>query len=178
MNFKTLLTLALLAATPASALAGAKWLHVEVLDSEDEVRINLPIAAARLVLSVADQGGAVPTEFDIGDGDIRISDIKRIWKEVRKTPRMEIVEVKEKNATVRVRKTRKFVFVDVKEKGSKTSKKETVHIKFPVDAVDALLSGEGNSLNLADALAVLETKGPSSLVDIRDGSETVRIWID
>ena len=69
-----------------------------------------------------------------------------------------------------------FVFVKVDEKDGD----ENVQIRMPVTVMSALLSGEGEQLDLQAAMASLTSLGGSSgeLVRVEDGGDVVRIWID
>ena len=52
-----------------------------------------------------------------------------------------------------------------------------VRIEVPVTLVDALLSGEGDRLDLQAALAEL-TEERGDIITVRDGETRVRVWID
>ena len=56
-------------------------------------------------------------------------------------------------------------------------KRLSVRVEIPVDVVDALLSGDGDRLNLVGALERLKERR-GDLVRIIDGDERVHIWID
>ncbi len=44
--------------------------------------------------------------------------------------------------------------------------------------IDALLSGEEGTLNFEAAVEALADEGYGHLVSVRDGDDTVKIWID
>ena len=54
---------------------------------------------------------------------------------------------------------------------------ETVRIRVPIRVVDALFSGEGDELNLRDALEELKDER-GEIVHVEGPDEDVRIWID
>ena len=54
---------------------------------------------------------------------------------------------------------------------------ESVQIEIPVDVVDALLSGDEEEFDLPAALDRLSEKR-GDIVNVADGDETIRIWID
>jgi hypothetical protein len=69
-----------------------------------------------------------------------------------------------------------LIRIEVEELDDETEK-ETVNIKVPISVVDALFSGEGDELNLVDALDKLkELRG--EIVRVEGGDADVRIWID
>jgi hypothetical protein len=51
-------------------------------------------------------------------------------------------------------------------------------MEIPVQVIDVLLEGEGETLNLRAAFAELQKLTGGQIISIRDGSESVRIWIE
>jgi hypothetical protein len=66
-----------------------------------------------------------------------------------------------------------LVQVRVKNTGSR----EEVHVDVPVAVVDALLSGEGESLNVKAGVAALRALR-GDIVRVNDKETSVRVWID
>jgi hypothetical protein len=65
----------------------------------------------------------------------------------------------------------------VKIRVEKPGRQEQVHVDLPVTLVDALLSGEGESVDLKAALAeVRSLRG--DIVRVKDDDSHVRVWID
>jgi hypothetical protein len=54
---------------------------------------------------------------------------------------------------------------------------QKVRLEVPIDLVDALLSGEGESLNLSAAFSRLQTLR-GEILSVEDGPSRVRVWID
>jgi hypothetical protein len=52
-----------------------------------------------------------------------------------------------------------------------------VRVEIPIDVVDALLSGDGEELNVRGAFALLQ-KRRGDIVRVNDVQSTVRVWID
>lgn len=52
-----------------------------------------------------------------------------------------------------------------------------VRVEVPLEVVDALLSGEGEALNIQAALKELQ-KRRGDIVRVNDEKSTVRVWID
>ena len=67
------------------------------------------------------------------------------------------------------------IVIEVEENTDQTDKE--VHVEVPVAVVDALLSGEGERLNLREAVARLKDER-GDIVRVDDGRSQVRIWID
>jgi hypothetical protein len=53
-----------------------------------------------------------------------------------------------------------------------------VNAQIPTPVVDALFSGDENELDIRAAMDALIARGAGDLVTVRDGSTTVRVWID
>ena len=94
-------------------------------------------------------------------------------KELRAVGDTEIVSVEDKDETVKIGRVGDKVRIHVDGRG----KGESVSIEVPTAAVDALLSGEGEELNLRGALQeIRHLRGDVVRVDGDDSK--VRIWID
>jgi hypothetical protein len=95
-----------------------------------------------------------------------------MWGELKKAGDTELVSVEDQDENVRVARRGAVVEVKIDRKG-----KEAVKVEVPVEVVDALLSGEGEELNVRAALAQLQ-KRRGDIVRVNDENSTVRIWID
>jgi hypothetical protein len=173
-------TFAALAALVLAAPLAAQtpWIHVEVDErgrEESRVRVNLPLSLVEVALEAAPEKIAKHSHIhlDHAHGDVDIEDLRRIWRELRRTGDAELFSVEEKNQKVSVRREGDRVLVDVDEHGSG----ETVRIQVPVSVVDALFSAEGEELNVKDAVAELK-KLRGDIVSVDDGESKVRVWID
>lgn len=153
-----------------SATAQAKSLNVHVDEKGgDNVRITVPMSVARAVLSIA---GTANIELE--DEEVKAEDLRLMWSEIKKSRESEIVRVESKDdANVRIAREKGEVRVSVNEKdGAK------VEIRMPEAAIDALLSGTGNQLNLAAAMKEIHESFTGDLVNVVEKDETVRIWVD
>lgn len=174
-----------LGATMALAQAQERWFHVRV-DSNNEkgeiVRVNLPMSVAEAVLP------AVHTR-QLHEGKIKIHghhtedvDLRAILDAVSKSPDNEFVTVQSKEENVRVAKAGEYILVKVTgHKGDKDNgKPEQVDVKVPMSVVKALLTDvdEKDELNVLAALQALKAHGDLDLVTVKDGEETVRVWVD
>jgi len=113
--------------------------------------------------------------IQIDDQDFTVNDLRELWKELRETGDAEFVTVEDHDETVRVfrKGDRIFVQTDTDEGDD-----EMIRIEIPVALVDALLSGKGEELDFDAAVAALEDMDKGDVVLVRDGEDTVRIWID
>lgn len=173
-SIRSLLALGVLAvAIPAGA---SQWLHVSVTKSgsdAESVRVNLPLSVAEAFLPTLENQIGAEIQKGLADQPVAIQDIRNAWKELRKQKSTELVAVDSKEAKVRVSITGNNVVVRSTEDSEKN-----VNVQVPVSVVDALLSGEGNTLELSAALKELMKIRQLDLVKVQDAENSVQIWID
>lgn len=180
MNTKKIVLTAVLAVMVAAVPAAASdmWLHVKVNEAGGDnanVVVNLPLSIVESALPM------IPEE-QIRDGKIVIDDaefdairLRELWAEVQNSPDMTFVTVQSDDANVRVYKENGYLIARTTEGAADGAQ---VHARLPLSVVDALLSGEGNELNIRAALDALIAHGEGELVAVADGETTVRVWID
>jgi hypothetical protein len=164
----------------APILAQTPWVHVEVDEGGDDnthVRVNLPLSVVQVALEAAPEKILENGQIHLHnmDHDLDIEDIRKIWTELREAGDAEFVSIEGDDETVRVRREGDFIRIDVDER--KEGASQQIHIEVPVAVVDALFSGEGESLNLGGALDALSTQR-GDIVRVDDGETKVRVWID
>jgi hypothetical protein len=175
----------LLGATMAMAQAQERWFHVRVDSSEAKgeiVRVNLPMSVAEAVLPAVHARGLNEGKIKIKGHHAEDVDLRAILEAVSKSPDNEFVTVQSKEQNVRVAKSGEYLLIKVldnkhlKDKG----KSEQVDVKVPMSVVKALLTdvNEKDELNVLAALKALKSFGDLDLVTVKDGEETVRVWID
>jgi hypothetical protein len=134
---------------------------------------------------------------------MKLADFRRMWKQLAAVGDAEFVTVESEDENVRVQRNGDvvMVYVDNKHGAHKTAavkanaasekpkaeaeKAETkaaqgpeeVRVEVPVSLVDALLSGEGDEVNIQAAVAELQ-KRRGDIVRVHDSDSNVRIWID
>ena len=190
------LALALVPATGALAQTAAPaWLHVRVEEAAkaSKVHVNLPMSVVEAVLKASPELLEEHGKFKLGDHHgMTLADMRRAWKELAAAGDAELVTVESEDENVRVARKGDVVqvFVDHKpsarkaeagpEKPAKAAKSEgpgEVRIEVPVSLVDAMLSGEGDTVNLEAAVNELK-KRRGDIVRVKDEDSNVRIWID
>ncbi len=202
MRKTTLLTavLALVLIAPAAGFAGEKdkgarepWIHVEVREAgadEAVVNVNVPFSLADAALESFNDQIGTHISFDrhahgehsetvaggdsTGRPDLSVADLRRMWKEMRDAGEAEFVTVKDREESVRISREGDLVLVNVDGKGDG----EKVRIRVPVTVMDALLSGEGDQLNVRAAVNALRDMRKGEVVRVEDGGDLVRVWID
>lgn len=173
-----LVALALLVAMPV--FAQTPWIHVEVDETgEDDtrVRVNLPLSVVQVALEAAPDRIISNGEIHLRhvDTDLDIESLRKMWAELREAGDAEFVTVEEENKTIRVRREGGFIRLTIDDRAD--GEPEQVHVDIPVSVVDALFSGDGETLNIKDALAEL-SKERGDIVRVDNGETRVRIWID
>ena len=171
------LPLLVAAPRPSSSAEGTAWLHVRVEEpgKDSRVHVNLPLPVVEAALKMAPDTVASGGRIHLGAeaGNLKISDLRRLWQELKASGDTEIVSVEEKDERVNVSRKGELVMVRVQKAG----RREAVHVDVPVAMVDALLSGEGDELDIRAGLAELR-KRRGDVVRIDDEDSRVRIWID
>jgi hypothetical protein len=159
------------------AQSGTPWLHVRVEEARKDakVSVNLPLGVVEAALKAAPDQIASHGRLHVGrhDHGLSIAELRRLWKELRATGDSELVSVEDENETVRIARAGDLVQVRV----SKAGGGEEVHVDLPVSLVDALLSGDGESVDLSAAMVEVR-KLRGDIVRVKDDDSHVRIWID
>lgn len=177
---KTMIAVALAALVASgAALLGATendlWLHVKVEENSDtKVTVNLPMSLVGKALPMLPQEHFDGGQMHLDEMDMSISEMRELWQEVQNTPDVTFVTVEEKNEKVRVWKEGGYLLVSVDEGDGG----DDVQVRVPARVVDALLSGEGDELNLIAAMEALVEEGEGQLVTVTGDNENVRIWVD
>jgi len=177
-----LFALALAAPFQVAAQSGAPWIHVQVTEDGEKaesVHVNLPLSLARVALQIAPKEMTQKFTEKMSENEISMADLRLLWNELKRTGDAEFVTVESDDETVKVARDGDRIKVFVQEFGEDQGDeaKETVQVEIPIEVVDALLSGEGEELNLEAAVARLgEQRG--EIVNVKDGESRVRVWID
>jgi hypothetical protein len=184
------LGLAALVALPAArasaqAQAGTPWLHVRVEEARkaSKVHVNLPLSVVEAALKAAPEMIEEHGRIHLGEHhQLKLEDLRQIWKQLAAAGDAELVSVESEDENVQVRRKGDLlqVFVDKKAEAGKDGQEkgaEQVRVEVPVSLVDALLSGEGDEVNIQAAVAELQ-KRRGDIVTVQDHDSHVRVWID
>jgi hypothetical protein len=164
------------AAQPALAQDTRPWIHVHVEEAKgSKVDVNLPLSLVQIGLKAAPDPVIAHGNIRLGDHDeLSVAEFRKLWAELKKAGDSDLVSVQDENGeTVSVKRAGELVQIRVDNK----AKGEQVRVDVPVTLVDALLSGEGEALNLDAAFAEL-AKRRGDIVSVKDGGDQVRVWID
>ena len=170
------LALALLSLAVAGAQQVEPWIHVRVTepDKDNRVSINLPLSLAQVALEIAPRDVIEKGRLKLSGKDISVADIRRLWAELKASGDAEFVTVEEKDQIVRIARAGDYIRVNVQDQSEEN---ETVQVRMPIAVVDALLSGEGESMDVAAAIAQLKGQR-GEIVTVESSDSQVRIWID
>jgi hypothetical protein len=166
-----------LCAAAGTATADDLWLHVAVDEGPEgaRVRVNLPLSMAETALGMIPEeelrGGKVRFE----DSELTVAELRQLWTELQQSPDATFVEVEETDQRVQVSKSGGYLLVKAFEGGERS---QQVDVRIPAAVVDALLSGDGEELNVAAAVRALASHGAGELVTVADDETKVRVWVD
>lgn len=174
--------LATLGAVSASA-SNEHWIHVRVENGDNDgevVTVNLPLsllsaAAAMIPQEFLDEAHS-EAQLALDDVELSWTDLRNMWDQIRDSPDATYMTLQSEDQNLRVWKEGDFLRVGSNEGGYQSETE--IDVSFPLAVVDALFSGPDNRLDIGAALQALADYGPGNLVSVRDGEQTVRVWVD
>jgi hypothetical protein len=172
-----LLIAAAFALTASPAFAKDLWLHVAVDEGPEgaRVRVNLPLSMAETAIGMIPEQEMRNGRIRIDESDITIAELRQLWGQLESSPDATFVEVEEADERVQVSKSAGYLLVTVQGTGGEA---QQVEARIPAAVVDALLSGEGEELDLIAAVQALAAHGAGELVAVTDDATQVRVWVD
>ncbi len=189
-------TAAVLFMTPFAANAQTntasndRWLHVRVISSDNKgetVRVNVPLELAEKVLPAINKDRLHNGKVTINHSDMEGVDCRALLAALKDTKDGEFVTVQSHDNDVQVAKQNGYMLVHVTEKRwhegkdskeEKMTEKSRVEVKVPMKVVEALFSAGKDELDVLAALRALSSHGDMELVSVKDGNDTVRVWMD
>jgi hypothetical protein len=169
-----------LAAIPALRLlaqpTATPWVHIRVEEpgKPSKVSVNLPLTVVQAALRSAPETVGAHGHIQLGrHHHLSVAELRRLWAELKSAGEADFVTLEEEGHSVRVGRKGDTLEVRVERP---EGDRET-HVQVPVALVDALLSSEGEELNLEAAMAELQ-KRRGEIVQVDDEDSKVRIWID
>ncbi len=179
------LAAALLVSGAAQAQQDAPWLHIRVTEEGENgsrVAVNLPVSLVQVFADIVEKeiqkelsGDGSRIGLDMDSHDIRIADLRRAWTELRDAGDADFVEVEEGEEYVKISRAADKIVIEFDKRDDNSNGR----VEVPVSVVDALLSGEGEQLNIRAALdEMISSADGGEIVFVEDGDTTVRIWIE
>ena len=163
----------------AAAEKGERWLHVRVVSTDsrgETVRVNVPLELAEKVLPAVNHDRLHNGKVRIDSSEMNDVDLRALMEAIRTAREGEYVTVQGDDNDVRVAKEGNHLTIHVLDKSA--SKKSQVEVKVPMKVIDALLSAGKDELDLVAALHALRAQGDTELVSVKDGENTVKVWLD
>ncbi len=171
-------TLAITLTAGQAAAAADLWIHVKVnghKSKEERVSINMPLSMVRNLSGMVSDDDRHHGRVRIHDHDYNVSELRRAWQEIEHGPDANFITVKDPDSDVKIAKRGDYLEMRAVDHNGK---REEVQARVPLPVVSALLSGEGDEINLDAAFQELARHGQGELLTVHSEDETVRIWID
>ena len=161
---------------PATQQEPEPWVHVEVTsDGGTNMNLDLPLAAVTAMLALAPETIVQNGEFQFGSSyQVPVAAIREMWRELRDVGDVEFVTIQHEGQDVRIARAGEIILVNVSDSDGDD---ESVRVEIPVPVVDALLSGNGDTLNIGAAIEELSMLR-GELVRVIESDNNIRIWID
>ena len=174
----TLVASAATVGRPATQQESEPWIHVVISsdsDSGTNLNLNLPLAAVTAMLALAPETIVQDGQLQLGGStELPVTAIRDMWQELRAAGDVEFVTIQHEGQDVRIAREGDTILVNVSDIDGDD---EIVRVEIPVPVVDALLSGDGDTLNIRAALEELSTLR-GDLVRVIESDNNIRIWID
>ena len=173
----TLVASAATVGLPATQQDPEPWIHVEVTsDGGTNMNLNLPLAAVTAMLALAPETIVREGQLQLGGStEVPVVAIRTMWQELRAAGDVEFVTIQHEDQDVRIAREGEIILVRVS--GRDGDDEADVRVEIPVPVVDALLSGEGDTLNIRAAIDELSMLR-GELVRVIESDNNIRIWID
>jgi hypothetical protein len=181
MKTKRILGLALLtigSASLRSAAATDLWLHIRVDEPSEgsKVNVNLPFSLLRTAMPSLPAETLGVRELRVDKTDLSAAELRRIWHQLAQGEDATYVTVRHGKERVLIAK--RGAYLVMQSHDAESSDRQDVEVKLPIRVIEALLSGNGDELNLTAALEALAESGEGELVTVNSDRDTVHIWVD
>ena len=156
------------------------WLHVQVTGEDDgaeNVAVNVPLSAAEPLFALVPHRILSDGQLSLAGREVpvNVGAMRDLWRVLMEVGDTEFVTVDGEDETVRIARVGDQITVQVEDRDEEGT--ETVDIQLPIVVVDALLAGNGDTLNVRAAVERLgELRG--DIVRVSENERQVRIWID
>jgi hypothetical protein len=168
----------------ASGIAAAQqdqgpepWIHLAITgDSGQNVNLNLPLAAIEAAIALAPDSIVSEGQLQLGSQhEVPVAAIRGVWQELRNAGDVEFATIQHEGNDVRIARQGETILVNVNKEGGDAA--DEVRVEIPVPVVDALLSGDGDMLNISAAVQQLSTMR-GEMVRVIESDNDIRVWID
>jgi hypothetical protein len=176
MKTKILLLCIVFACSAALVSAATnQWVHVNVQDrfKDEKVKINIPLSLVETLLPLIEEKGFRDGRVHLNDHDFKVSDLRKVWKELRSQGDTEFFSVESRETNIRMFIQGNYLMVKPQDHSRKN-----IDIQIPLVVMDAMLSGDDEELDLVAAVQALKKSGVREIISIQDEDKNVRVWID
>ena len=138
---------------------------------------TLPLSAAEPLLALVPHRILSDGQLSLAGREVpvNVGAMRDLWRVLMEVGDTEFVTVDGADETVRIAREGDQIAVQVEDRDEEGA--ETVDIQLPIVVVDALLAGDGDTLNVRAAIERLgELRG--DIVRVSEDARQVRIWID
>ncbi len=161
--------------TQAAQQGPESWIHIEIdREGDDHVNLNLPLAAIEAALALAPESIVRDGQLQLGQQQVPVAVIRGMWQELRSVGDAEFATIQHEGNDVRIAREGETILVRV---SNEDDDGEDVRVEIPVPVVDALLSGDGDMLNIRAAIQELSTMR-GEMVRVIAANNNIRVWID
>ena len=167
-------------AAAAQDAAPQPWLHVQITGEDDgaeNVSVNVPLSVAEPMLALVPHRILSDGQLSLAGRDlpINVAAMRDLWRALMEVGDTEFVTVEGGDETVRIARAGDQITVQVEERNEEGN--ETVDVQLPIVVVDALFSGDSETLNVRAAVERLgELRG--DIVRVSEDERQIRVWID
>lgn len=137
------------------------------------IKINLPLALVESMLPLVREEHLTKGRVRLEQQGVSVSQLRLMWDALKAQGDVMLADVQSSDSEVRV-----FIEGGYFRVESTETSENSVNVNVPIPIVDALLSSEGDEINLAAAIRVLGEMGDQEIVSVQDNETTVRVWID
>ena len=149
------------------------WLHVQVEgEGAENPDVDLPLSVVEVALAMAPSSIISEGQLRVArERGVTVSTLRQMWQDIRSAGDTEFITIREAEETVRVARIGERIDVRIEAPDA------TMRVELSVSVVNALLSGDGDTLNLAAAIERLYTMR-GDIAHVSDGDRQIRVWID
>jgi len=152
------------------------WIHIEVTGEKTNMNLNLPLAVIEAALVMAPEAVVSGGQLQLGgEHEIPVAAVRELWRELRSVGEAEFATIQQDGQNIRIARQGDTILVNVNAEDADAEGR--VRIEVPVPVVDALLSGEGDTLNIRAAIDQLSTLR-GEMVRVIESDNNIRVWID
>ena len=154
----------------------SRWIHVKVEKAGSDgqqVKVNLPLGLVETVLPMIEKKELTKGKIRPDKMPLTVGQMREIWQTLKTEGDFELASIQDGEMDLRLYKEGDYLYVRSTEEAQKK-----ISVTISASVVDALLSAEGDELDVMAAAKALSESNVGELVRVQDGEDTVYVWID